>query len=200
MKLGQKLWTCQPENQIGLKQSIDKGFQRYTLYSLENSFHKSHCNTPAVSRFYNLKLFWTRIGKTSVVKRHSNFFWFFWISCASKAPIENWGAREVPLLRLAWGLPKVGMRLAWGLHEVGRRSAWGWHEVCMRSPQGWHKVCMRLAWGLPKVGTRSAWGWYEVCMRLAWGLPEVWPNSKTKSDWLFPHHPIPNAKFQPITL
>ena len=22
----------------------------------------------------------------------------------------------------------------------------------------------------------------------------------TKSDWLFAHHPIPNAKFQPITL
>ena len=85
---------------------------------------------------------------------------------------------------MARGLPKVGMRSARGWHEVCPRL----HEVYLRSAQGCtrlHEVCPRL----PKVGTRSAQGWHEV----ARGLPEV------GSNWLFPHHPIPNAKFQPIT-
>ena len=37
-------------------------------------------------------------------------------------------------------------------------------------------------------------GWHEVGMRLARGFYKV------GSDLLFAHHPIPNAKFQPITL
>ena len=93
-------------------------------------------------------------------------------------------------MRFTWRWHKVSTRFAQGWHEV----SWGWHKVGMRFARGWHKVCMRLARGwLHKVGMRSAWG-------SAQGLSEVWPNSKTKSDCLFPHHPIPNAKFQPITL
>ena len=83
----------------------------------------------------------------------------------------------------------LGHEVAWGLHEVCTRLARGLHEVCTRSAQGLHEVCMRSARGL-----------HEVCTRSAQGLHEVWPSSKTKSDWLFPHHPIPNANFQPITL
>ena len=52
---------------------------------------------------------------------------------------------------------------------------------------------MRLARGWHEVGTRLARGWHEVGMRLARGF-------EVGSDWLFAHHPIPNAKFQPITL
>ena len=166
MKLGQKLWTCQPENQIGLKQSIDKGFQRYTLYSLENSFHKSHCNTPTVSRFYNLKLFWTRIGKTSMVKRHSNFFLIFLDQLCIKSPYWELGCpRGAPI--------EVGMRFAQGWHEVGMRSAWGWQKVCLRLAWGLHEVSPKLAQGLHEVGMRFAQGWHKVCMRLVWGLHEV---------------------------
>ena len=90
---------------------------------------------------------------------------------------------------VARGLHEVCMRFARGLHEVGMRFARGLHEVCTRFARGLHEVCMRSAWGL-----------HEVCMRFAQGLHEVWPSSKTKSDWLFPHHPIPNANFQPMTL
>ena len=60
----------------------------------------------------------------------------------------------------------------------------------------------------PEVSLKSARSWAEVSLKLAQSQPKVGPkfaqmeNSTTitKSDWLFAHHPIPNAKFQPITL
>ena len=67
------------------------------------------------------------------------------------------------------------------LHEVGMRWHFGtrWQEVCHEVGMRWHEV---------------AQGWHEVGMRLAQGFHKV------GSNWLFAHHPIPNAKFQPITL
>ena len=59
------------------------------------------------------------------------------------------------------------------------------------------ETCPNFAQTLPKLCPNFA----RTLPELAQTLPEAWmENSITKSDWLFPHHPIPNAKFQPITL
>ena len=39
----------------------------------------------------------------------------------------------------------------------------------------------------------------QVCPRLARTLAQM-EKSITEYDWSFPHHPFPNAKFQPITV
>ena len=94
-----------------------------------------------------------------------------------------------------------------GLPKVGMRSARGWHKVCPRSAQGWHEV----AQGLPEVGMILALiGYFPITpfqmlnFKQSQGLPEVGTKSargwqEVGSDWLFPYHPIPNAKFQAIT-
>ena len=57
-----------------------------------------------------------------------------------------------------------------------------------------------LAWAQAQTQAQTlAW---TLTSALAWTLTQTlaqMENSITESDWLFPHHPIPNAKFPPIT-
>ena len=87
-------------------------------------------------------------------------------------------------------------------------------ELCPKLARTLPEVSPNLARTLPEVSPKLpkvSPNFAQTCPNFARSQPELCPNLPElcpnlngkfhkKSDWLFPHHPIPNPKFQPITL
>ena len=112
-------------------------------------------------------------------------------------------ARTLPELcpNIARTLPEHFPNFARTLPELCPNIARTLPEHCPNFARTLPELCPNIARTLPELCPNIARTLPKHCPNFSRTLPEPWmENSITKSDWLFPHHPTPNAKFQPITL
>ena len=108
-------------------------------------------------------------------------------------PPKNWRP-PLPPKKLEINKELVTLVLTMGTFYLCPKFARSQPEVGPKFARSQPEVSPKFARSLPEVSPKLARSLPEVCPKSARSWPEVSP------DWLLPHHPIPNAKFQPITL